>query len=500
MIGLFAELGPCGVDYYGNVYNNPHSWTNASNMLFIDQPSQVGFSYSRPIPGYVNDDGDVKALPDNKCPEYVSDPGTCGTYSTPDASFTANSTLNAASNFWKTLQGFMGTFPQYSKNGFNLATESYGGHYGPVFSTYIEQQNELDIPGATTINVKALLVGNGWFDPIIHYQAFYNFTVSPGNTYDYFPFDAKMESQFFENIYGPGMCLDQLEKCRSTGLDDDCQSADRFCMIHVENLYRDTVNRDLYDIRERGPDPFPYRFYEDYLNTAHVQRAIGAYTNFSSFALTVGEAFQLTGDDARDVDSLADVRYLLARNVTVALYAGDADFDCNWIGGEAVAAAIGADGFDQAGYADLDNSDGIVHGQVKQAGRFSFTRIYNSGHTVPFYQPLASLDLFERAIQGLDIKSGARLVDAAYRTEGPAKSTYHEGNSTMVWEILPANTTYDVTENKPGAAWERPSKENAQSPTGDDYYKQYPFQIFWGKNEKSPFGRFLEYLIYVFFS
>jgi carboxypeptidase C (cathepsin A) len=35
---------------------------------------------------------------------------------------------------WKTLQGFMGAFPQYSANGVHFATESYGGHYGPLFN------------------------------------------------------------------------------------------------------------------------------------------------------------------------------------------------------------------------------------------------------------------------------------------------------------------------------------------------------------------------------
>lgn len=35
---------------------------------------------------------------------------------------------------WKTLQGFMGAFPEYSRSGFSFTTESYGGHYGPVFN------------------------------------------------------------------------------------------------------------------------------------------------------------------------------------------------------------------------------------------------------------------------------------------------------------------------------------------------------------------------------
>lgn len=161
MIGLFEELGPCGVDYFGNVYSNPYSWTNVSNMLFIDQPSQVGFSYSKPVPAYQADSGDIIVLPDATCPDYAP-ADSCGTYAYPNVTLTANSTTNAAPNFWKTLQGFMGTFPQYSRNGFHFATESYGGHYGPIFNAYIEEQNARNITGAKKIKLETVLIGNGW--------------------------------------------------------------------------------------------------------------------------------------------------------------------------------------------------------------------------------------------------------------------------------------------------------------------------------------------------
>lgn len=127
MIGLFQENGPCGVDAKGKVVNNPYSWSNASNMIFIDQPTQTGFSYSIPIPGYVDpNSGNVIELPDNTCPDYAAGLGTCGTYSYPNLTLTANATAAAAPNFWKTIQGFMGAFPQYSRESFNFATESYG--------------------------------------------------------------------------------------------------------------------------------------------------------------------------------------------------------------------------------------------------------------------------------------------------------------------------------------------------------------------------------------
>lgn len=41
MIGLFQENGPCGVNPAGEVTFNPFSWNNVSNMIYIDEPTQV---------------------------------------------------------------------------------------------------------------------------------------------------------------------------------------------------------------------------------------------------------------------------------------------------------------------------------------------------------------------------------------------------------------------------------------------------------------------------
>ena len=50
MIGLFQENGPCGVDIDGNVYSNPYSWSNASNMLCEHPFFLVFFQPSHPDP------------------------------------------------------------------------------------------------------------------------------------------------------------------------------------------------------------------------------------------------------------------------------------------------------------------------------------------------------------------------------------------------------------------------------------------------------------------
>jgi hypothetical protein len=130
MIGLFQELGPCGVGPDLKPFNNPYSWSNVSNMLFIDQPTTVGLSYSVPVPAYKYNTGDdefIVQLPNNTCPDYAQSLGTCGTWSKPDPALTANTTAGAAPNLWLTLQGFMGAFPNYARNGFTFTTESYGG-------------------------------------------------------------------------------------------------------------------------------------------------------------------------------------------------------------------------------------------------------------------------------------------------------------------------------------------------------------------------------------
>ncbi|KAF7187788.1 Carboxypeptidase S1-like B [Pseudocercospora fuligena] len=453
MIGLFQELGPCRVNEDGEVVDNPYAWNNVSNVIFIDQPTQVGFSYSRPISGYQSDSGDIIQLPKNECPDYAAKTGTCGTYSYPDPSLTANSTDNAAPGLWKALQGFMGAFPQYSKTEFNFATESYGGHYGPVFNAYIESQNALiqkqKLPGAKHINLKTVLIGNGWYDARVHYPSYYNFTVH--NTYDIPVGNQSIRDQWLNAAWGPGNCHDKVVECNKSGDKAVCRDASSFCTNESENLYDEILGRDEYDIRELTPDPFPPEYYVDYLNSPKLQKAIGAYTNFTESSNTVGNAFGSTGDDPSELNTVEDVRKLVDQGVYVVLYAGDADYICNWVGGEVVSQHVEAPDFNQAGYVNISTSDKIVHGQVKQSANFAYGRIYESGHEVPFYQPLASLELFERAINGLDIATGKTPVQkgCGYKSVGTAKSEYREGNATVQFKVVRTNATYDPSIDGP---------------------------------------------------
>lgn len=110
---------------------------------------------------------------------------------------------------------------------------------------------------------------------------------------------------------------------------------------------------------------------------------------------------------------------------------------------------IKAEGYSKAGFTNISTSDKVVHGQVKQSGTFSFLRIYESGHEVPFYQPLASLEIFERALKQIDIATGKEKIKHDYKTVGTPTSTYREGNATVQFEVTPKNATYNTALNAP---------------------------------------------------
>ena len=131
----------------------------------------------------------------------------------------------------------MGAFPEYSPRSLHLTTESYGGHYAPAFGTYILEQNENKPDDAVTLNLKSILIGNGWYDPMVQYQAYYNFTVSPGNTYDLYPFNKSISDKMYDNLYGEGKCIDQLKECYSSKANKVCRKADSYCAENVEAIF-----------------------------------------------------------------------------------------------------------------------------------------------------------------------------------------------------------------------------------------------------------------------
>ncbi|KAM7215131.1 hypothetical protein V8F06_009449 [Rhypophila decipiens] len=80
-----------------------------------------------------------------------------------------------------------------------------------------------------------------------------------------------------------------------------------------------------------------------------------------------------------------------------------------------------------SGYADIKidekedpGTKGI--GVVRQAGKLSFSRVFDAGHNVAAYQPKAVFTIFGRAMNGLDVATGEEKLGSDYQSEGEKDS------------------------------------------------------------------------------
>ena len=162
------------------------------------------------------------------------------------------------------------------------------------FASYFESQNAAIASGSVTgekIDLVALGINNGWYDPIIQYTAYIDFSYS--NTYK--PLITKSQYTSYMNSYNSD-CLPSLEECTSTtGNNAACEDADNTCYNDIEGPISEG-NFDVYDIREPSNDPYPPETYVTYLQTSSVVNAIGAKSTYTECPDAPYEKFANTGD------------------------------------------------------------------------------------------------------------------------------------------------------------------------------------------------------------
>ncbi|PQE33561.1 serine carboxypeptidase protein [Rutstroemia sp. NJR-2017a WRK4] len=469
MIGLFTENGPCEVvqeaqGKFGTVARD-WGWDRGSNILYIDQPNQVGFSYDTPT----NCSLDLltsnlytpqQALPNSQ----PADTFLNGTFSSLNVNNTANTTQIAGIAIWHMLQGFLGAFPQYaptnsSTMGVHLFAESYGGKYGPAFATIWEEQNAkrangtLSAKGTIDIKLKSLGIINGCVDDLV--QAPYYPDMAVNNTFGLTAINPTRAKLATASFYASGGCQDLITQCRSAVTSHDptnlgnvssvnsaCSNAYNSCVTNVMEPYYD-AGRSVYDISHLLPDSFPPSTYLEYLNTAEFLAAIGSPVNYTETNLQVVSAFTSTGDYERH-SYVPEIAALLKAGIRVGLVYGDRDYICNWLGGEAISLAVAAQAssdyaskFPAAGYAPIITNNSYIGGVVRQFGNFSFSRIYDAGHSVPAYQPETAFQVFARIIMGTSLSTGATINLSTYNTSGPLNATH-----TASLPSSPSSTCY----------------------------------------------------------
>ncbi|KAF8148216.1 serine carboxypeptidase [Crassisporium funariophilum] len=357
MIGLLQEHGPCRItNDSSSVLPNPYSWNNEANVIYIDQPVGVGFSH-----------GDLKV-------------GT---------------SQQAAADVWTFMQIFLSDhrFSNLRNNKLAIWTESYGGHYGPTFAAHFLAQNaaiaDRKVSGIH-LNLKVLGVGDGLTDPLIQYPGYIEYAgVNP-----YHPLVTQPEIDLATTLWSePNGCKDRITACNNNGNNSVCSAAQSFCNNNILSPLAGVF--DVYYVPTQDPDPYPPAI-AGYLNA--MASKIGGEVTWVQSSNAVYRNFSMTGDWMRN--SRPDLETVINAGVRTIVYDGDADYILNFNGVEAMVDNLNtkfSPTYTRQAFKTYRVA-GQTAGQFKNAGTFSYVRIYGAGHEVPAYK-FGKLDYGQAAAQ-----------------------------------------------------------------------------------------------------
>ncbi|KAN0066552.1 hypothetical protein ACQY0O_000646 [Thecaphora frezii] len=375
--GLLFELGPCRVTDEGkSTESNPFSWNNHANLLFLDQPVDVGYSYS-------DSDG-------------------------------VNNSPAAAEDVYAFLQLFFSKFPEYSQLPFTASGESYAGTYLPNIASTIHRKNkELQLAryrdprlAPKHIQLESVAIGNGLSAPQIQFPAVPEYACGADNKFRLFDPESSTCTSLKQKA---STCKSLVESCQKYNSRLTCTPAALYCWSMYQPAQQSGKN--LYDVRQkcdRSEDkdgPLCYRqmgWIETLLNRDDVKSDLGipSSVKFQSCNMGINQAFLLQGDSMHNSAGL--LPELVEDGIRLLIYAGEADFMCAWNGNYEWMKAL-----DTSYKAEFNNYTasewtvggkpaGLVTKAGKGAGSYTFVKVYEAGHMVPYDQPEAAADLIEK--------------------------------------------------------------------------------------------------------
>jgi cathepsin A (carboxypeptidase C) len=356
LTGLFLELGPSSIDKKLKVVNNEFSWNNNASVIFLDQPVNVGYSYS---------------------------------------GSSVSNTIAAGKDVYALLTLFFHQFPEYANQDFHIAGESYAGHYIPVFASEILAHKNRNI------NLKSVLIGNGLTDGLTQYEHYRPMACGEGG---YPAVLGEAECRSMDNALP--RCQSLINNCYESGSVWSCVPASIYCNNAMIGPYQRT-GQNVYDIRSQCEDSSNLcysglGYISDYLNEQSVMDALGVeVSSYDSCNFDINRNFLFQGDWMQPFHRLVPG---LLEEIPVLIYAGDADYICNWLGNQAWTEALewpGKKDFNAAKIKDLKLAGAEKeYGKVKASGNFTFMQVYQAGHMVPMDQPENSLDFLNRWLSG----------------------------------------------------------------------------------------------------
>ncbi|KAG9510471.1 Lysosomal protective protein [Fragariocoptes setiger] len=395
MLGLFTELGPFRLSSSGKeVTNNTFSWNKLANVLFLESPAGVGYSYSVSDQNQSNDDTTAKS-------NHLA------------------------------LKDFFAKFPQFANNSLYLSGESYGGIYLPTLGVLVDKDPEL--------NLKGIAIGNGYLHPnmlaeslvlFTYYHGLYGKTLwstlstecCDGNT-------PSIEHCSFTSPNRTEACADAVTKAADAILNSGINPYNLYDTCYdtaVERKSPIKVIIDQFDSKDTIANQFPsVRNTREYKNKMLVLRSLGLHQN-TRFLGSLQDTPPCTDDrllikylnrknvrtqihipsKVRSWDECSDVvkytmqypsmapqlKSLIAspRNLNLLVYNGDVDMMCNFLGDEFFCDSLGLPVISDYKPWMVSNQ---VAGYKKVYKGLTYLTVKGSGHMVPGDKPKESFEM-----------------------------------------------------------------------------------------------------------
>nr|CAB3496822.1 unnamed protein product [Digitaria exilis] len=364
-IGALQEVGPFRVDTDGKTLcTNKYSWNSVANVLFLESPVGVGFSYAADTEVY-------KVMGDNM----------------------------TSSDSLQFLLKWLDRFPEYKGRDLFIVGESYAGHYVPELATAI-QVAKITRPAEIPINLKGIALGNAILEFASEQSALYEF----------------LWQHAFLSDTGHSLIA---QSCK--GVDDNsplCSGAKdtayaQLGHFDIYNIYAPTCHDKKVKATSSNcmdlADPCAQYYVEAYLNQPEVKKAIHANTGLP-YPWTRCRAYNLLRfGDSPKVSMLPYIKAIANSGVRVWVFSGDLDAMVPVMATKQSMQKLGLPVV--ADWRPWSTEAQEVGGYVIEYKGLEFVTLRGCGHLVPIDQPASALVIFKAFLEGKPLPKAAPMVD-----------------------------------------------------------------------------------------
>ena len=399
--GWAAEHGPQTIKKGSDEFTeNLYSWNKAANMIYLESPGGVGFSYI-----------DSSVLSELAVDDEI----------------TAQDNLNA-------LIDFFNKFSELRDYDFYISGESYAGVYVPTLARLILLYNE-KVPATKRIKLKGIMVGNGVADWTYDTEpALFDFVF----THHLISYELRLEfNQYCKEKYDEEQCnkikekinelindvniYDILQDCEKSSTNDGDNSSNNFYYNYAPWMFKNknkSKPKNFLEILKENSDniikkntiQFNNKYNLDppcidvrnitkYLNQIEVKNALHVNPDIT---------FELCSEDINNRYGVLEkgsiwVYPMLLGKIRIMIYSGDTDMAVPFNGNQEciknLRLEIKKPWRQWRAYNDNENVSGyrIVYDGL------TFATVKGTGHMVPQWKPKEALYLFEKFLNDEDL-------------------------------------------------------------------------------------------------